>query len=530
VSEEEPTGGHAAAAPAVPRPLKIFINYRRSDTAGDARALYDRLAARFGADNVFFDVVSLQPGSKWLDDIKRHGEASAVFIALIGPQWAEILTERARERTRDLEEDFVRMELEAALRRGSGVQVLPVLIGGAVMPSEVKLPGPLKPLARRQSVPLRHERFEDDLANLVKALELIAAGIETPGPTDASPGEGQAAETTAAQPLERAGTIPHARHFEEVVAWMVEEGSVVPFLGSGANASERGNGEEQAGGGYPPDARELARELATQLGRRLNISSELTDLAQVSQYMSVTAGPADLYLALRRFLRTDCSPTPVHRFLAQLPSTLQKLGHPERYQLIMTTNYDDALERAFDEAEEGYDLAVYMASGEHRGKFLHVPFDGEPRPILSPNEYMELPIGDDLEVQRTVIMKIHGGVESPTRRYPWKENYVITEDDYIDYLSQNPIEKLVPNQILDKLRYSHHLFLGYTMRDWHLRVFLQRVWGKGRLNRSWAIEPDPDILEKEFWDEFGVDLYASPLVDYVTGLGQNLAAQVATQQ
>ena len=31
-------------------------------------------------------------------------------------------------------------------------------------------------------------------------------------------------------------------------------------------------------------------------------------------------------------------------------------------------------------------------------------------------------------------------------------------------------------QILDKLQDSHCLFLGYTVRDWNLRVFLKRIW------------------------------------------------------
>ena len=50
---------------------------------------------------------------------------------------------------------------------------------------------------------------------------------------------------------------------------------------------------------------------------------------------------------------------------------------------------------------------------------------------------------------------------------------------YIDYLSRSPIESLVPVQILDKLRDSHCLFLGYTVRDWNLRVFLKRIWEGG---------------------------------------------------
>jgi len=51
-----------------------------------------------------------------------------------------------------------------------------------------------------------------------------------------------------------------------------------------------------------------------------------------------------------------------------------------------------------------------------------------------------------------VIVKIHGAVDGNVADYRWRENYVITEDDYIDYLSERPIESLVPVQILDKLK------------------------------------------------------------------------------
>jgi hypothetical protein len=118
-----------------------------------------------------------------------------------------------------------------------------------------------------------------------------------------------------------------------------------------------------------------------------------------------------------------------------------------------------------------------------------------------------------------LIVKIHGAVDRSSGDYRWKENYVITEDHYIDYLSRSPIESLVPVQILDKLRDSHVLFLGYTVREWNLRVFLQRIWrGEPLGARSWAIEPEPDALEKEFWAHSNVDLYAAGLPEYVRRL------------
>ena len=176
--------------------------------------------------------------------------------------------------------------------------------------------------------------------------------------------------------------------------------------------------------------------------------------------------------------------------------TLEELGLEKRYQLIVSTNFDTALEQAFDDEQEPYDLAVYMASGQDKGKFVHFPYEGTPEADRrSELVYGKFPIGEDYELERTLIVKIHGAVDGNIGDYRWKENYVITEDHYIDYLSRSPIESLVPVQILDKLRDSHCLFLGYTVRDWNLRVFLKRIWegsargqvvgGRARPGRSW---------------------------------------------
>ena len=96
-------------------------------------------------------------------------------------------------------------------------------------------------------------------------------------------------------------------------------------------------------------------------------------------------------------------------------------------------------------------------------------------------------------------MKLHGGAADLGREWRTvRDNFVITEDDYIGYLTESPVEGLIPVQILDKVRESHFLFLGYGMRDWTRRVFLQRVWGD-RLEgaRSMAVDPDPDPVERE---------------------------------
>ena len=56
-------------------------------------------------------------------------------------------------------------------------------------------------------------------------------------------------------------------------------------------------------------------------------------------------------------------PTPLHQLLAQLPLEAPRTDAiRSRHQLVITTNYDDILERAFREAGEPYEVVVYMAA------------------------------------------------------------------------------------------------------------------------------------------------------------------------
>jgi hypothetical protein len=492
--------------------VQVFINYRHEDTWGEAMLLYDRLAGRFGSENVFLDARSLRPSMEWLEEIKSQAASSTVFLSLIGPRWTAIMKERAQEIAHP-SEDYVRFEIEYALGRRRGIRVIPVLVGDHVPFTATGLPRALRPLMAIESEYVRPKRFEEDLAHLIATLETV----EPPSPPE-PPGD----EILPVPPPDvfRGETLPvpapDDEHYQLVLRHMVDEGNLVPFLGSRLVGRRAGPAEAP---GPAPDADEIAAYLA----ERFAMKPMTHDLPVVAQYVYLTRGRPDLYMAIRQILTAGHEPGPVHRFLARFPQRLAELGAEQRYQLIVSTSFDTGLERAFDEAHEPYDLAVFMASGPDKGKFVHFPYDGFPEAISVPNAYGKFPIADYGELERTVIIKIHGAVDGHVGDFSWKENYVITEDHYIDYLSRSPIENLVPVQILDKLRDSHCLFLGYTIREWYLRVFLKRIWrGEPLGAESWAIEPEPDVLEKKFWGHSYVDLYAAGLAEYVNRLGELL--------
>ncbi|HEY3492709.1 MAG TPA: SIR2 family protein, partial [Solirubrobacterales bacterium] len=495
-------------------PVTVFINYRKAEAAGWARLLHDRLAAEFGKENVFLDQVNLEPGDKWLHGIRSGSSGSAVFLALIGPGWAARLAERAESG----DNDYVRDEIETALEKGSAVrEVIPALIEDAELPSseDLRYVGSLKRLLNHQQLELRPSRWDADVEVLIDRLKQPREEEEAAEPQPAPAEGGPPADPAPA--AESVAPPPDQGHYDELAHLLLEEGSlVVPFLGPGANSCDRTEPWRDVDSAHLPDAEELATYLAERLGMKATPAS----LALVSQSLSVAKGPGDLYMALRRALPPQRQPSSVHRFLAGLPATLHGLGAPDRFQLIVTTNYDNALEQAFDEAEEAYDLAVYLARGRDKGKFVHVPHDGEPQLVTDPNTYAGFPIDAFGRVERTVVMKVHGAVDRPESPNAWRDNYVITEDDYIDYMSDGEIESIVPQQLLGKLRdYSHYLFLGHEMYDWSLRVFLIRVFGdRGQPNTSWAIEREPNRLDERFWQRVGVDLTTRPLDAYVQEL------------
>jgi DNA-binding SARP family transcriptional activator len=255
-------------------------------------------------------------------------------------------------------------------------------------------------------------------------------------------------------------------------------------------------------------------ELTTRLAERFEYPAANGDaLPRVAQYIAVMKGSGPLYDELHAMFQTDLPPTPVHRFFAALPPLLRERGAP--HQLIVTTSYDLALERAFLDAGEAFDVVSYLAAGRNRGKFCHVGPDGTGTLIEVPNTYAtELSLDE-----RTIILKLHGQVGNTEDR-EW-ESFVVTEDDYIEYLAQSEVASLVPVALGAKLRRSHFLFLGYTMADWNLRLLLHRLWGDQPLSyRSWAVQPEPMPLEREFWRRRDVDVLEIPLERYVGALAR----------
>ena len=279
---------------------------------------------------------------------------------------------------------------------------------------------------------------------------------------------------------------------------------MIPFLGAGASLCERPQ-ESDWRQGYLPSGSELAAFFAESYAYP---EHGPLDLVRVSQYVELTAGDAALYEELHSIFAGTYAPNKLHRLLAALPAAQRAADRPQAGQLLITTNYDDALEQAFAAAREPVDVVRSAIVANEPGTFLHVRPDGERVPIPRHTDYR----GFALE-ERSVILKIHGAADRDDED---ADSYVITEDHYIDYLAQENLPRLIPAYLMARMRTSHFLFLGYGMRDWNLRVILRHIWAEQtRHFASWAIQLAPGEIDRRFWDRHGVEIVDAALEEWV---------------
>jgi hypothetical protein len=147
---------------------RIFISYRRDDSAGHAGRLYDQLSNHFGDQRIFMDTTGIDPGVDFVEAIQRSVSNCTVLLAVIGQHWISVVDSKGQRRIDD-PHDFVRLEIATALERN--IRIIPVLVHGATMPRALELPDELILLARRNAFEIRDTSFKEDVARLIPFIE-----------------------------------------------------------------------------------------------------------------------------------------------------------------------------------------------------------------------------------------------------------------------------------------------------------------------------------------------------------------------
>lgn len=273
------------------------------------------------------------------------------------------------------------------------------------------------------------------------------------------------------------------------LASLLKDGKVVPFLGAGVNFGMRQPPNAQWAfktTDFLPSGADLSRYLIEQCEFP---EKDETDLAKVCSYYVEVVDRTALGEGLTPIFDRDYEPCEIHHYLANdIPA--------ETHLLIVTTNYDDLTEQAFIRAGRPYDLVVHPTDSEYAGSVLWWPHKAE-KPTYVPPNSLQIDLA-----KTTVIYKMHGSVDRAGHQM---NNYVITEEDYIDFLTRMIGQTAVPAQFMAHFRTHRFLFMGYGLNDWNLRVILNNLQTKDL--KSWAIQFRPSAIEKRLWDKRNVDIY-----------------------
>jgi hypothetical protein len=148
---------------------KIFVSYRRDDSAANALGISQYLEREFGRRNVFIDV-DLRAGAKFPVVLEQQLRECGVVLVLIGPHWLEARDADGNRRL-DNSDDWVRLEISAALKRE--ITVIPVLVGGAPLPPKAALPADIRGLLDHQAVSISNIGFRSDMAGLVRDIRPV---------------------------------------------------------------------------------------------------------------------------------------------------------------------------------------------------------------------------------------------------------------------------------------------------------------------------------------------------------------------
>jgi len=200
-----------------------------------------------------------------------------------------------------------------------------------------------------------------------------------------------------------------------------------------------------AGGEAP-----LMRILAQRLAERLRVpAEEFTGddaLHQVvCRYLQRGGRREEVYPRLRNLLKELAPP---------VPAVLRELARIRHFDLFVTTTFDSLLAQALDEVRHG----------------------GAPRTTslaYSPNHNQDLPAEARRGGAPTVFHLLGRMSASP--------DYVITEEDTLEFFTSMQSESKRPNVLFDELKSSHLLLIGNTFPDWLARFFI-RIAKSGRLS------------------------------------------------
>ena len=287
-------------------------------------------------------------------------------------------------------------------------------------------------------------------------------------------------------------------HFDRMVR-LIEDGRLTFFLGTAI---------------YHPN-KLGAKEFYKGLARLFQCEALADERFAAGQYIADRHGRDCLYAEIRKlFTRAALTSQDTHEFFAAWREFKTHTGEPLPFPMIITTNYDDILERRLADAGLPYHLFSYQSDGPHRRLFFHRdPNDGL-RIIERPRNIRTLSDG-------FILVKINGGIDRQRRI---RESYVTTRLDYWDLAVHIP--DVLPALIQEKLLATQLLFIGHGLAAADVESLVRFAHKHHPGQRSWAVVFKNEGIE--YWRQCGLEIINQPVNPYVIELGERLAQNAST--
>jgi hypothetical protein len=343
----------------------------------------------------------------------------------------------------------------------------------------------------------RAENRDDHAREVCRLVESIVERVSV-RPISAAIRPQRRPKPKAAPPPRRPGLAefsqPPLPHFQRMLRF-IEAGRLTFFLGSAIHAPT------------PVMAEKFYEELA----RVFECEALGVRRSAVAQYIADRHGRENLNSEIRKLLTdTPFEPRETHEFFADWKQLRGASGQPLPWPMVLTTNYDNVLERRLDAADVPYHLLSYQSVGPEHGRFYHRLPDGPLRVIDRPESIRTLTGG-------IVLVKLNGGVDAQNGI---PECYSTTRLDYWDLASRIP--GVLPAAVRDRLQETPLLFLGHGLKEADVESLIRFAHRNHPGPRSWAVVLK-QLNEYQYWRQCGVELLDSPISLFVRELHARLS-------
>jgi len=327
-----------------------------------------------------------------------------------------------------------------------------------------------------------------------------------------------------------------ARDFSDqwkTLCGFVQEGNFVPILGPELSARVCG------------DQTEMAQTFANEFAYPMSVNDH-SDVARVAQFIehNVLDGKATLLKAVQKHWGVEA----VRRFPEvfetlgpdddPMDAVVKKMLEDEDNPFTILASLDTASLYVNASADTLMERALKLYKQPRVPKPVATQWRDERREDAPNGEVVQKEIKGD--PRQPVLYYVFG-----TCKAEQSDTWVLTEDDYFDYLIKMHKHSLMPTDIGSRLNFHSLMFLGFHLDDWKSRVLLRMIRAQGgsaaleRLKHV-GVQVSPDemslsdanrtkkFLEKYFADSTWVQLYWVSAADFLKELRTQLAIHKST--